>query len=455
MNEKNQQSNSGFRRGQALAAPFFTVLFCLTLLAFLIPLRPTRSETEKRNLAQFPPFSLESLWSGDWFDGISLWFSDTFPGREDFIRVNETMEHLHGLQRSVVSTESVSDRNDNDALDALLEQAEKPAAAPVVPTTEPLPSPEPTVDPNAEIEEWEGLDAEDEMKMYSSLVMIGGRIFGRTGFSQFNSDRHAQMANRAGDIYAEHGWRFFNLPVPTSVGVLVASDMLEELQCADQGKMLRYMFAQENDNVYKVNCFNELLAHNTEQIYYNTDHHWSALGAYYAYTCFCREAGFEPVPLSEYEAVNMGEFRGTYYAQLGAVPNVIVDEMIAYVPPGNVRMEIPEYPMFTTPVVDHTEHSVNSKYNAFIAGDNPLTILTNDDLPDAPDCIVLKDSFGNPFSIFLTQHYHHVYVLDYRKNSRPLSSFAEEYGVQDILLVQSISVSQTESALNLLDGLLK
>ncbi len=161
------------------------------------------------------------------------------------------------------------------------------------------------------------------------------------------------------------------------------------------------------------------------------------------------------MPLSEYEAVNMGEFRGTYYAQLGAVPNVIVDEMIAYVPPGNVRMEIPEYPMFTTPVVDHTEHSVNSKYNAFIAGDNPLTILTNDDLPDAPDCIVLKDSFGNPFSIFLTQHYHHVYVLDYRKNSRPLSSFAEEYGVQDILLVQSISVSQTESALNLLDGLLK
>ena len=38
-----------------------------------------------------------------------------------------------------------------------------------------------------------------------------------------------------------------------------------------------------NDNVKKVNIFNNLVAHNDEYIYFRTDHHWTALGAYYAY----------------------------------------------------------------------------------------------------------------------------------------------------------------------------
>jgi hypothetical protein len=46
-------------------------------------------------------------------------------------------------------------------------------------------------------------------------------------------------------------------------------------------------------------------------------------------------------------------------------------------------------------------------------------------------------------------------VLDYRKNYTPVSSVAEQYGVQDVILVQSIGVSQTNSALSVLDPLMK
>ena len=95
------------------------------------------------------------------------------------------------------------------------------------------------------------------------------------------------------------------------------------------------------------------------------------------------------------------------------------------------------------------------KYNCFINGDNPVTVITNDNLPEAPDCLVVKDSFGNPFVVYLAQHYHKVYVLDYRKNYTPVSSVAEQYGVQDVILVQSIGVSQTNSALSVLDPLMK
>ena len=70
------------------AAPFFVVLFVLTAVAFVIPLRPTESVSEKRRLTEFPKFSVETLFSGEYFDQIGLWFSDTFPFRDYWMSVS-------------------------------------------------------------------------------------------------------------------------------------------------------------------------------------------------------------------------------------------------------------------------------------------------------------------------------------------------------------------------------
>ena len=290
--------------------------------------------------------------------------------------------------------------------------------------------------------------------MYGDLVVIDGNAVSRMGFDQITTDHHIQLMNQAGDALAAKNIRFFNVPIPTSVSVLLSSDMLEEIGAADQGKILRYMFAKENENVGKVNAFNNLLQHNTEYIYFHTDHHWTALGAYYTYQEFCEVAGFEPVPLSEYKEVNMGSFIGSWAYSVSA-KMLEPDEMIAYVPPGNIKMEITGQPTADSVIIDESENYPNMKYNCFINGDNPLTVITNEDLPDAPDCLVIKDSFGNPFVVYLTQHYHKIYVLDYRTNFTPVSRVAEEYGVQDVILAQSIGVSQTRQAQYLLDNLMK
>ncbi len=436
-------------------APFFAVMVLLTVVAFLLPLRPTESIAEKRKLAAFPAFSARALWSGSYFDDISLWFSDTFPGRERFIAVNARLEQFHGLNRNRVVDHSTSPRQRSDDLDALLESVENAAPTPAATATPaPTPTPEPTVDPNAEITEWQGQDAKKELDIYGSMMVLGDTIIVTQGFSADCSDAHARLMNEMGDAMAAIGVRFFNLPAPTSVGILLSPETLAKIDCADQGKMLRYMFAQENDHVYKVNAFNHLIAHNDEYLYYNSDHHWTALGAYYAYVAFCQAAGFTPVPLSDYEEVSMGRFVGTYYFQLSG--NVDThDELIAYVPPGDIHMAIAEYPSMTSVIVDESEENESLKYNTFIGGDNPVTVITNDSLPDAPNCVVLKDSFGNPFVIFLTQHYHKVIVLDYRNAGRTVSDAVAEYGAQDVILVQSIGVSQNSDAITQLRYLLK
>ena len=96
------------RRRRAMAAPFFTALFLLCVIAFVVPLRPKESMREKRRLAEFPEFSVSALVSGDYLDDISTWFSDTFPGREGWLDVATFISDLHGITNNVVSYSQIS-----------------------------------------------------------------------------------------------------------------------------------------------------------------------------------------------------------------------------------------------------------------------------------------------------------------------------------------------------------
>ena len=74
-----------------------TLVLALTFGAFILPLRPKVSEAEKRPLARFPEFSFSSLFSGEYFSGISSWFSDTVPFRDSLVELNSKIQHLLGL----------------------------------------------------------------------------------------------------------------------------------------------------------------------------------------------------------------------------------------------------------------------------------------------------------------------------------------------------------------------
>mgnify|MGYP006368382795 CR=1 FL=1 len=69
-------------------ASFFVTLYLGTVLAFIIPLRPTYSDSEKRSLQEFPQLTFKSFYTGDYFDDLTLWFSDTFPFREGLTKAN-------------------------------------------------------------------------------------------------------------------------------------------------------------------------------------------------------------------------------------------------------------------------------------------------------------------------------------------------------------------------------
>lgn len=460
------------RRRRRLAAPFFTTLFLLFVVAFIIPLRPATSVIEKRELAKFPEFSVQSLLSGDYFDGISTWFSDTFPGREGWLSVSTAISDLHGISTNVVDVGRLN--NPGSVPDTVptiptdVTPAPRPTPTPQPENTRPPETPEdgaPETTPEPEnesvssesVDDWTGLSISDEEEViFGAALQIGDTAYEYFGFNQYLIDKRTEMMGRFAGIMEECGVRLFDMPIPSAVGVLLDPDILAAVNCSSQAEVLNYIFGTEDEYINKVNIFNNLVPHNDEYIYFRTDHHWTALGAYYGYEQYCRVAGFEPVPVEDYTEINMGEFLGSFYASSSQPGKLRADELIAYYPPGNLRFEILDFmgnPTEWDIVKDMSDSPVSAKYTAFIGGDNPLSVITNDDLPDAPNCAIIKDSYGNPFSIYLAQHYHKVYIIDYRDYTRDkMRQFVEKYDISDMIMAESLSLTQGEGALNLMNS---
>ena len=435
------------------ATPFFVVLIILTIVAFIIPLRPTRSYNEKRNLAQFPEFSMEALVSGSYFDDINTWFSDTFPGRETWIEGAIFMQSLHG--HSDVSIHGQINNNDipdGPASTELVELPEETEPELISDETEP-PATRPPLElvemPTVSVEEWGGVDGNAADLMISgTVIMIGDSAFNIFNASQYASDQYAKIINNFADIMAEKDVRVINAMAPQAVGIMVEQQYMEKLRCNDQEATLDYILGQMNDNVIKVDAFHRLVEHNDEYLYFRTDHHWTALGAYYTYQEICEMAGMEAAALEDFELWDQGEFAGTIYYEVTKRNRLRLDTCYAYYPPGNLTTIITDdkYGTFETDVLtDMSNAGKHAKYYVFIYGDNALTEITNHDIPEGKSCVVIKDSFGNPMVPFLTQNYHRVYALDFRYyNKMNLQQFVEAYEIDDVIFCHMLGMSQSD-----------
>ena len=81
----------------------------------------------------------------------------------------------------------------------------------------------------------------------------------------------------------------------------------------------------------------------------------------------------------------------------------------------------------------------------FLRGDNALTEIINHDIPDGKNCLVIKDSFGNPLVPFLTQNYHKVYALDFRHyREMNVQEFVEAYEIDDVIFGHMLGMSQSD-----------
>ena len=429
------------------AASFFIMLYVGTIVAFIIPLRPTYSETEKRTLKEFPDFSIEALATGTYFDDISTWFSDTFPYREILTKANTKIKSLYGFDSIAIHGDV--DLGDEIPDAPLVQESTEPETTTpqitVPQTTKPVVMPSKddlqsdNGDPNAQ-------KPDIKTQSLGAIIVAGNTAYEYYSFSEELAPRFINSVNNIkgavngdSDVYA--------MIIPTSIDITLNDALRADIKSANQKKALNYFNASFKNVTAVDGIYDAERLHRDEYIYFRTDHHWTALGAYYAYEQFALEKGVTPVPLNKYETKTFEGFLGTFYSGSGQTSKLseTPDSVTAYMPFNNVTCHINEGNgnEFDWEVVkDADSYSQSLKYLAFIGGDNALTTITNADNPNGETCVVIKESYGNAFVPFLIPHYSTIYVIDPRHYEGTLSEFTKDKEIDDVIFLANISTTR-------------
>lgn len=409
------------------AVPFFLLLAALTVVAWLLPLRPNSSDDEKRQLARFPEFSASALLSGEYFADIDAWFSDTFTFREHWLSASEFIRTLYGssdigIYGGLTSSDEV---------------------------------PDPTPEPTEEISRWDVVDKdtwhgnvvdEDDFVNFGTVLQIEDACYEFFFFYQAGADRYAQVTSRAAEVAGDRA-QVYSVLAPTAIGIMFDREYLDKIGTASESEAMQYMYGAMK-NVRGVDTFDALRYHNGEYLYFRTDHHWTAMAAYYAYREFCRTAGYEPADLDDFEEKVFDGYMGSLWSYANRSHSLTPDTVHAFVPPGDITTTVTTIKGTTCGIDligDMSNSSAGAKYLCFIAGDNPFTHIQNRSLANGRCAIVIKDSFANCFVPYLTQNYSDIYVIDYRSyREMTLDGLIDTYGADDIIFVNAISVAQAD-----------
>ena len=416
---------------------FFLVLFAAAVIAAVPSLRPKRSETEKRELAKFPKFSFSSFFSGDWFDNVSLWYSDTFPARDTLVKINGFINGSFG--KSDIQIHGKVEKSDKVPK---VKKEDKSASSESSSSSEPVSSEqvssEPPVPPAQIVEN------------LGAILLIDNSAYEYYNFNQSLADRYNAYINKAASDLSGIA-NVYDIIAPTAIGIVAPDDVIASVNSTNQKDAINYFYSVMNENVKKVDAYSALRAHRNEYLYFRTDHHWTALGAYYTYCELMKTKGVAPAPLSAFNERRFEGFLGTFYAQSGKNPRLAAtpDTVVAYEPTqvNTIMTKTAQGAEVAKSIVsDGNNLGTSSKYLSFIGGDQPFGYIVNPQINDGSACIVVKESFGNAFVPFLTQNYQTVYVVDYRYianvDARKLPQLAAETGAKDVIFLNNISATR-------------
>ena len=432
----------------------FMLLFALMVgLISTFDKDATFSEAEKRQLKTKPALTISGLLDGTYFNKYREYYADTFPNRETLMDSNTTLNGFYyfGGFGSDDSASLVVDFNVNAAQhgEALKTTEDPNATGDTQIETEPAKKP---TEPLASAEQ------------LGSVVLIGDSAFDVPHADNDQIVKYAQAVTAIADLLGSEV-KTFSMPVPNSAEFYTHKQY--HTGKTSQKDMFQLVKDNLGTNVTFVDAYTPISQHTDEYIYFRTDHHWTHLGAYYAYTALCKSAGFTPVNRDDFATGQWENFVGSLYTYVANYPQgrVLKDnpDTVHYWKPNanitttcyNTTALTGGYAMGT---ICRVGEEVENKYLTFMGGDHPIAVVETDTV--GPCILVIKESYGNALISWLTNHYSKIVLIDprqyYGKNSDiDLAEFAQSQGVDQCLVVNYPMMLNSDGYTGLLEKLVK
>ena len=446
----------------------YNILLC-TALALLLVIGvwslfgngETVSAVDGKTLAEKPEFTFASLFDGSYLPALERSYSDHFPMRDMLLEVGKTMNRFYYYSGSdenavLIIGGSTGAEQGGERLDTALTPPvtpptqtptpdeppeEKPDDTPAEPAPEDTPQ-QPEEQTPPELDEPE----EEDATWAGNVIVVGTRAMEIPSANEQIIESYADAVGRLADAMGS-GVRTISLVTPNGGEFYSPQSMHTGIH--SQKAMIEHCYASMDAGIVTVDAYSGLREHADEYIYFRTDHHWTQLGAYYAYQKFCEAAGFEAIALERFQTGVYENFVGSMYTFTKGYPQ----SETLYNNPDTLTYYLPIYEthakyyadaslqngVAVSVVYTQLPESTTNKYLCYIGGDTPVCVIES--AAEGGTCIVLKESYGNAFVPFLTSHYSKIIVIDPRefnrdgKPSLDLASFAAEQGIDDLIVI--------------------
>ena len=341
------------RHSVAIVVSFVLLLSSLAIAFWLIPDKPF-SARENRALQTLPQFDTDKLLSGELSSSYNDYFADQFVARDLLVTIKGTLELLSGKGEN----NGILMGNGGQLAKRLFAAAR--------------------IDRNA-AEDSDVIDSDHLKNAADGINRAGENV--DIPFVVFLTGRTADVAAPA-FLY------------PSSASDAMLQTLRENVD--------------ENVNYLDLVPSYRDRYESGEYVYYRTDHHWTTLGAYYAYCDILKAFGMENdiISAEEFQKETVSkDFWGTFASASG----------FHFVPPDTVELWLlgNEEDFLVTAdgrVLDgglynrmHLEG--NDKYSVFLDGTHDVVTVTKKDGQDRPTLAIFKDSFTNSVAPFLAQHF--------------------------------------------------
>lgn len=242
-----------------------------------------------------------------------------------------------------------------------------------------------------------------------------------------NSDRIIRVVNKFSKKHSNINIQF--MLVPTSISIYEEDVSKYNLNASEFDAIDYY---KNNLGVKFIDTRNILLENKESYIFYNSDHHWTTLGAYYAYLNYCSVNNLE-VKKYDFDKVS-NDFRGTLYSKI--LDNSTEKDYIIRVHDDNKYSVISDGKKDSLYNTNYL--SKKDKYSFFLGGNKGITSINNLNNKSDNNILIIKDSYANSFVPFIINNYKNVYVIDPRYYKESIDKFIIDNDIENILFLYNI-----------------
>ncbi len=456
------------------AAVITVVFFCILLTggcaAAIFLKRPTVSLLENRDLEKFPEFSPKSYFDGSFTEQLDRYFTDTVPFRDILSECAAVLESAKGISApQFYGVEVVNEDTSGETVTASETSGNNAAVSETKPyapvsdesqseltTSGEKTSASESVTVTSEAASTETANSSEEFVgdigdfLNNGILVNGVDMYGeKAGIMLFGGNdkqgkRYAELINHCKKELGD-GVNVYNLIVPTSVEFYLPSKYSKYSN--SEKDEIDFIYSCLDSSVISVDAYSVLAEHKDEYIYFRTDHHWTDLGAYYAYTAFCGALGQTPPALDEYTAITKNEpYVGSLFGYTGDITLKNNPDTFTYHKTKSYfEGESFYYNTLRSAGVNPIYHEYASGSNMYgmYLGSDSMHIKIKTHAGTGRKIVMFKESYGNAFAPYLIDSFDEIYVIDIRYFGRNVIDYIKETGATDVLFLNNVFAANT------------